>query len=741
MGDLSPNMGAPRIDLSETEDFYLGRLRVSPAHREVHMDGKRRELEPRVAQVLVALAAARPNVLSRDRLIEQCWEGRIVGDDALNRCIVALRQLGKEFSPEPFTIETVPRVGYALVEPPAKGFRGALTRSKRNRKFGFAALLTLLVAGALAITWFQVGSANSVPASIAVLPFRNLSAGDPYFAEGVGEEIVGQLAREPQFRVVGRSSSIELDKDTDYRDLARQLDVDYVLEGSVRTQGDRVRVNADLVKTDDGTRLWSDSYDGKLDDIFAIQQRIGGAIAGALRRKLVRAPALTGPLVTNGEAYNLYLTARGLIRTRNMDVFVTASNLLREALALNPNFAPAWASLAETTYLTDYPDGSDGLIAALPKATGYARHAIQLAPDLADGHRVLALLLPYGSPEALSHYRRAVELDPNSAEALLGLGSALAAAGEFDAEMAAYNRAREVDPAWFRTTGQSAIRLAETGRRAEAEAIGKRGFANNPSNLHIILGRIAWIFGDYSEAAKHWAIVARANSPRWTPRARDGVIEVKAIVGIDRGAPGYKTAFLTAHQGGVVHAGGPPTTSIWQMRNRNSAAADAYRDDNHFAAKLMLNAGRALELAAMYDRPVGLLSLRRNQALRADQLHEAAVVALALIRAGRPADARQLLHAADSSIRAVYRQHSIPFSLDADVAAIRAVEGKGDEALNMLERAMRRGWTDNGSTDLLDIVDEPAFHSLRQQPRFERVRAALAADIVRERAETLRLRL
>ena len=202
-----------------------------------------------------------------------------------------------------------------------------------------------------------------------MLPFRNLSSGDPYFAEGIGEEILGQLAREPQFRVAGRASSSEFGADADAREVARRLNVDYVVEGSVRRQGDRVRVNADLVRAKDGIRLWADSYDGKLDDIFAIQQRIGGAIAGALRRKLIRAPALSGPLVTNGEAYNLYLTARGLIRTRNRDVFVTASNLLRDAIELDPNYRSGLgqASRSRLTSRTS-PDGSEGLIAALPKA-------------------------------------------------------------------------------------------------------------------------------------------------------------------------------------------------------------------------------------------------------------------------------------------------------------------------------------------------------------------------------------
>ena len=740
MGDIRPDTIASRIDLCATSDFNLGGLRVSPAHRKVQMNGDCRDLEPRVAQVLVALASARPSVVSRDRLIDQCWEGRIVGDDAINRCIVALRHLARSFSPEPFAIETIPRIGYCLVE--TSQIRAPVPAPNARKPLVIGALIALgLIFGMFALGWSRVGISEPKPASIAVLPFRNLGSGEAYFAQGVGEEILAQLAGEPQFRVAGGRSYGQLESDTNIRDVARRLNVDYVLEGSVRRQDDQVRVNADLVRASDGIRLWSGTYDGKLDDIFLIQQRIGGAIADALRRKLVQRPTLSGPLVTNGEAYNLYLTARGLIRTRNRDVFVTSSNLLREAIKLDPNYAPAWASLAESTSLEDLPNGTEGLIAALPKANGYVRRALQLAPDLADAHRVLGLLLPYGSPEALSHFRRAVELDPNNAEALIGLGSALAAAGEFDAEMAVYKRAREIDPVWFRTTGQLTIRLAETGQRTEAEATGKRGFAQNEANLHIILGRVAWIFGDFSEAARHWAIVARADSPRWTPRARLGVADVKIIVGLERGEPGYKPTFLTVHQRGDVRVDAPPAPSEWQERNRNLAAADVYRDDNHMAAKLMLRVGRARELSAMYDSPVGLLSLHPNAPVRADQLHETAVVALALKEAGREADADRLLAKADSTIGAVYRQRTIPFVLDADVAAIMAVEGRRDRALAMLERAMRRGWTDSNNTDLPNIADEPAFRSLRGEPRFDRLRRSLVAHLARERAETLQLRL
>src|SRR3954471_20120037 len=182
-------MDAPRINLAETPDFDLGGLRVSPAHREVRKDEDRRELEPKVLQVLVALATAESEVVSRDRLIEQCWDGRIVGDDALNRCIVALRHLAKQFSPEPFAIETVTRVGYCLLERSSDSTEARPSR-RRKRGAAVAALLALLlVAIGLAVALPRLWTANGQPASIAVLPFRNLSAGDSYFAEGISEEI------------------------------------------------------------------------------------------------------------------------------------------------------------------------------------------------------------------------------------------------------------------------------------------------------------------------------------------------------------------------------------------------------------------------------------------------------------------------------------------------------------------------------------------------------------------------
>ena len=211
------------------------------------MAGKYRVLEPKVVQVLIALASARPAVVSRDKLIEQCWDGRIVGDDALNRCILALRHLAKEYSPEPFAIETVPRVGYSLVERPLAGLSADRARSTRE-KLAIAGSVIAIAAAAGVFIAPRFATVGSAPASIAVVPFRNLSAGDPYFAEGIGEEIRGQLSREPQFRVAGSNSSSQFGSSSNIQEVARRLNVDYVLEGSVQTQDNRVRVNTDFVR-------------------------------------------------------------------------------------------------------------------------------------------------------------------------------------------------------------------------------------------------------------------------------------------------------------------------------------------------------------------------------------------------------------------------------------------------------------------------------------------------------------
>lgn len=737
--DLWPSTTTKRIDLGEEPAFDLGGMRVRPAERAVIVNGDRRELQPRVMQVLVALAKARPEVVSRDKLIELCWDGRVVGDDALNRCILALRHLAQEVTPQPFTIETVPRVGHRLVEDGGAQESALPASTKRWRLAALAVALALLVAAG-AIFWQQRGGPNE-PASIAVLPFRNLSSGDAYFAEGVGEEILDQLAREPHFRVVGRASSAQFGPNTDPREVGRKLGVDYVLEGSVRSDGGRIRVNAGLLRARDGTRLWANSYDGKLDDIFSIQRRIGSAIASSLQRKLLRAPVLTGPLVTTGEAYNLYLTARALLRTNNRRVGPTAADLLRDAIRIDPGYAPAWAGLAKATIMQGALEDHETFIAAVRRGQGYARHAISLAPDLAEAHGALGWALGYGDPAGVVHIRRGAELDSNNPERLIELGNALDAQGAFDSKLAVYDRAHRIDPLWYRTTGVRAQAIAEMGDRAEAEAIARRDVPDKGVNLEILLGRIAWIFADYSEAARRWAIAARSNSPRWANTAERTLYDATHAVGVNTGTLVNIPEPPAIRSNWRAWVDAAPAYAAWQRTNRDPVAAAVNRKHNLVAAKLMLNAGRGRELVATYEGPAGLFGLTPRTHVRVDQLREVPVVALALRQEGRVVEADRLLRESDAAIRAVYRRGRVPFWFDADAAALFAVAGKKGEALTALERAFDRGWRQSGASDLRDTAEEPALESLHGEPRFERVHAGVAAHYAREREETLRLQL
>jgi TolB-like protein/DNA-binding winged helix-turn-helix (wHTH) protein len=729
-------MNVPRVNLAETSDFDLGGLRVSPARRQVFMSGECRDLEPKVAQVLIALASASPAVVSRDRLVEQCWDGRIVGDDALNRCILALRHLAREFSPEPFAIETVPRVGYSLVAGPG----GSSAPGRRfTARIAVAMLVAAIIAVGIAFFWTRYERARTVPASIAVLPFRNLSTENSYFAEGIGEEILDRLSREPQFRVAGRASSSQFGNDPDVRDVAKRLNVDYVLEGSVRTQGNRVRVNADLVRASDRVRLWSDRYDGTINDIFAIQSAVGHAVANGLRRQLVRSSPPTEHAV-NGEAYALYLNARGILRAGLPDGAKEAIGLLKRAAALDPSFAGAWSSLADALLLEGRAKDNEGMVALVPQARDAARRALQLDPNDSKAHEIMAELLGSDSPTAIAERWRAGELASRTAEGQFSRAGALEASGRWAEATAAMRRAHELDPSWSRPWRALLDVTAVMADRAGAQAAIKGGFADDPMLESFAIARLAWFTGDFSEAARRWSDLAKGQS-QWARPSKLSLENALLMLGLSKNLPSRPPRPNVGQSRSVpanVWMAAAPSAAEWQRRNRSSAAELVYRDENVIAAKLMLNAGRASELAATYDSPTGLLGLRRGETVGTCFLQSAAIVAVALRAAGRNDEADAVLRGAGSTIAAAYRRGPVPLWLEDDAAGIWALQGNSGAATAALERARRRGSTHSTRTDLRRLRDEPAFRTLRGNPRFEAVVAMYDAHLARERTETAR---
>lgn len=715
-------------------------MHVRPSELAVEANGERHELQPRVMQVLVALAKARPGVVSRDRLVDLCWDGRIVGDDALNRCVLALRHLAQEFSPPPFTIETVPRIGHRLVEngaiaPASEGAAPALSSKRRYRHFA-AAVLVLLVLAAALLGW-QQRAVGPKPVSIAVLPFRNLAPGESYFAEGVSEEIMSQLAREPAFRVAGSASSAQFAGPADPRKVGKALAVDYILEGSVRPAGDRVRINAALIRTQDGHRLWSNSFDRKLDDVLAIQRAIGQAVASGLKRNLVHSP---NERPINGEAYALYLNARGLIRTANPESARDALIMLRQAIRLDPGFAPAWSSLAQALELEGRTKGNEGLIAVVPQARAAARRALQLDPKLAQAHGVFAVLIDADSRQGIAHRRRAGELDPRSAEAHIWRGGAHEASGEWAEGLAAYRRAHELDPLWPIPVRAMLDLNAVMGNRTASEAIIKDEFRDDPALQNFALARVAWFSGDFSEAARRWSEAANGQS-QWASPSKlslENALYMLKLSNLPPSRPKRPAVGQSRLTPAGVWMAVPPSAAEWRRRNQSSAAELVYRDENVVGAKLMLNAGRARELAATFDSPTGLLGIRKGERVGTCYLQNAAIVALALRSVGRHAEAETILGQADAAIRAAYRRGAVPLWFDEDAAGIWAVQDKSGPAVAALERGLRRGSSHSTRTDLPKLADEPALASLRGDPRFEAVRAKYEAHFSRERNEAAR---
>ncbi len=749
MSARDPERRSVEIDLAQEPAFALGSVQVVPGELAVVGDGRRQELQRRVMQVLVVLAQARPAVVSRDSLIERCWGGRVVGDDAINRCILALRSTSKAFAgPEPFTIETVPRVGHRLVEAarPATFDAPPAVAPRARRRLAWLGVLVAAAVVALGIALWRgsLDRGSAAPRSLAVLPFRSLSTlpADRFFAEGIGDEILDRLTNEPGLRVAARGSTARYRDVADARGIGRDLQVGYVLEGSVRAGAGRVRVTASLVQTRDGMRLWSQTYERGLDDVLEIQRAIGSAVADALAVELRLPPADAAGQRVNGVAYRNYLAARGMLRTRNPLLGGDALALLRAAVKADAGFAPAWAGLAEAIRLEATLKGHDRVIDSLPEAQAAARHALALAPDLAEAHGVLGMLLGYVPSEAQAHLRRAAALDPRSAEAQLRLAAAERVAGRYEAEIAAYRRAFALDPAWFRTSRDLTVAIAEMGDRAGAEALAANAAPATGPLRTMLAARIAWAFGDIAAAAQRWNSVASANSI-WQEPARVAFANARFTLRLPGAAPPrapLPAAELRSNVGRFWFSEAP-SRALWLERNRSAEAALVYDEENRVGAKMLLAARRYEDLVAVYDGPSGLLGLRKGTPLTAEDLRVVALVALALRGAGRAPEAQALLAQARSRINAVRAAGAVPLTFDADEAGIAAVADDRPHALEMLERAVRRGWSHSAPDDLLELADEPALGSLRAEPRMIAILASFEARILREHDAALRLGL
>ena len=425
------------VDLTRAADFRLGGLAVHPSRREVGDGAERRVLEPRVMQVLVTLARRLGDVVSRDDLIASCWEGRVVGDDAINGCVAKVRRLGEATGA--YAIETIARVGYRLE-----------VRGQAPAVIG--------------------PSPDEVV--LAVLPFENLS-GDPdlrYFSDGVSEEILNALAQRAELKVIGRSSSFQLrGPEKAIPNVAARLGASHVLDGAVRRGGSRTRISAQLIDCATQASLWADRFEGDLSDMFALQDDVAAAVSRAMQCAF--APAVRSGAV-DATAYDLYLKASGPAHAPG-EAHARQIALLEEAVERAPGFADAWGCLGYIRASGAYFRSRVEAGPLRQSAQDAARRALSLDPRCAVAAAAMARSIPafYDLAEHAAWLDRAVEWGPNDAIAIRLHARLLASVGRNREGLAAMRRATRLHPLDLHVGAMLGRALVENGALDEAISV------------------------------------------------------------------------------------------------------------------------------------------------------------------------------------------------------------------------------------------------------------------------------
>ncbi len=442
------------------DGFVLGDWTVLPLEGRIESDAGSNAVRPKAVDVLLCLAGARGGVVERDELLRQVWGERAVSDEPLTRCIGDLRRAFGDSRAEPEYILTIPKRGYRLLKTP-QPLPETMTKpglpsspqpkSWVRRAFDvirkptvalsliviavFAEMVIENVLERFASTEPEMVAPTLADRSIAVLPFEDMSAeqDQAHMGDGVAEEVLSLLARIPGLRVISRSSTFSLKgRAIDVREMARQFNVAYVLGGSVRTSADRVRVTVQLIDGRTDTHVWVESYDRQLRDIFEIQDEIASAVVSRLQLTILGDAPRSRP--TDPEAYALFLQGRYLHEEPAGDSMQRAFDFYEAALAIDPNYVPAWVWLAalydDTVNSSDLPREEVGRLAQ----DAIAR-ALAIDPDDPLALGMSAVLVGDWDNDlasAAAFMQRAIDLDPTNPILLRWSAIVLTGLGEHD---------------------------------------------------------------------------------------------------------------------------------------------------------------------------------------------------------------------------------------------------------------------------------------------------------------------
>jgi TolB-like protein len=519
----------------EFDDFHL-----DVARQELRRDGKLVAIEPQVLDLLLYLIQNRDRVVSKDDLFAHVWNGRTVSESTLTSRITLTRQTIGDNGEEQRLIRTIHRKGIRFV--------GNVRETTELSSAAFGAATVSEAARTPAE--FTSTTAPRLPdkPSIAILPFTNMS-GDPeqeYFSDGVTEDIIAALSRLRWFFVIARNSMFVFKgQAVDVKQVGRELGVRYVLEGSVRKSGQRVRITCLLLDAASGTHIWSERYDRELTDIFALQDEITARVASAIEPKLLAAEALRAGARSIDDLDAWDLVARSLSHFWKLTATESATAIatLRDAVRLHPHYAPAHSMLAFALLASGYvgwiPPAADRALAA-----ELAARAAELDDNDPWSHFALGYVAftERQTEDALRHFQAALDLNPNFAAAAGSAGFALAVDGQTDEAIRRLEQALRMSPrdplnSFFFVGFASAHYLA--GHYAEAVKWARQAIQLRPGYLgaHRILCASLAQAGQSEEAAKalstlrqlhpntsiDWVEQSILYTPRQLPHFLDGM--------------------------------------------------------------------------------------------------------------------------------------------------------------------------------------------------------------------------
>ncbi len=427
---------------------------VDLAQQELRRAGTVVPVEPQVFDVLAYLVQNHDRIVSKDELFESVWQGRIVSDAALNSRISAARRAIGDDGTAQALIRTVHKRGFRFVgEVQADDVVSSVDGEMKELAPGqIPSQDTPTLAPAIAPAEPLPLPLPNKP-SIAVLPFQNMS-GDPeqeYFADGLTEDIITGLSQQQWFFVIARNSSFTYKGEAgDVRQIAGQLGVRYILEGSVRKSASRVRVTGQLIDATLGNHLWAERYDRELSDIFELQDEITTRVVGSVSPQILIAEAARVKRKTpqSVEAWDLVMQALPYMWRMTTEDHGRAQDLLLEAITLDPEYAHAYALLG-WTYITMFNlDTGRPIHEFTERALDAGTRAVELDDQDPWGHLVLGLAhARRRRPKpALMHLSKAIDLNPNFALGHAGLGYGLAAGGQPERGLEALEQAHRLSP-------------------------------------------------------------------------------------------------------------------------------------------------------------------------------------------------------------------------------------------------------------------------------------------------------